>query len=264
MSLTTLSPSVYRAVLRREVTTTLHNRFVQVFALVAWTGSGAVVLLSGRAEAVPYGLLLLFLYLVPLFGLLVGVSAAHEETEERAFLWSQPVPRSLFVLSKAVTLVGALTAVLLGALLAGVVAGAGAGALGLLGALGTGLVLVSVSAGLTVGQYTTSPARGLMVGLVVWVGAFALYDAVALALSGLDVTQQLPALWVGLLLLNPIDAVRLAGLFALEGVPFSTPGEATWMADLVAWLPAWVAGLTAGWTAALLALACRRLRRLDL
>jgi hypothetical protein len=168
------------------------------------------------------------------------------------------------VLSKAVTLVGALTAVLLGALLAGVVAGAGAGALGLLGALGTGLVLVSVSAGLTVGQYTTSPARGLMVGLVVWVGAFALYDAVALALSGLDVTQQLPALWVGLLLLNPIDAVRLAGLFALEGVPFSTPGEATWMADLVAWLPAWVAGLTAGWTAALLALACRRLRRLDL
>jgi len=264
MPLTKLPPTVYRAIFQRELTTTLHNRFVQVFAVVAWTGSGAVALLTGRAEAVPYGLLLLFLYLVPLFGLLVGVSAAHEEHEERAFLWSQPVPRAIFVLGKAVTLIAALAAVLLGALGAGAAAGAGAGTLALLWGLGTGLVMVSVSAGLAVGQYTTSRARGLMVGLVAWIGAFALYDAAALALSGLDVVQGLPAFWVGLLLLNPIDAVRLAGLFALEGVPFSTPGEAAWMVELTAWLPAWAAGVTVAWSGGLLALACRRLRRLDL
>lgn len=264
MTLTQLPTSVYRALLRREITTTLHNRFVQIFAVVVLGGSVAVGALSARPSAVPFGLLLLFLYVVPLFGLLIGVSAAHEEHDERAFLWSQPVPRAAYVLGKAATLSVALAGVLLGALLVGGVAGAAAGTLALLGGLGVALVLVSVSAGIAVGQYTTGRARGLMAVLVLWFGAFALYDAVALALSGVEVMQSLPAFWVGLLLLNPVDAVRLAGLFALENVPFSVPGEAAWMAELVSWLPVWVAVLALGWTVLLLGLACRRLRRLDL
>ncbi len=264
MTLAELPTSVYRAVFRREITTTFHNRFVQIFAVIVVGGSIAVGVLSGRPEAIPFGLLLLFLYVVPLFGLLIGVSAAHEEHDERAFLWSQPVPRAVYVLGKTATLVGALAAVLLVAIIAAAVGGASAGTLALLWGLGVALVLVSVSAGVSVGQYTTSRARGLMMALVLWFGAFALYDAVALTLSGLDLMQSLPAFWVGLLLLNPIDAVRLAGLFGLENVPFSAPGGAAWMADLTAWLPAWVAVLTAAWTGLLLWLACRHLRRLDL
>jgi len=264
MPLTQLPAAVYRAVLRREVTTTFHNRFVQIFAIVVWAGSIGVAALSGRPSALPFGLLLLFLYVVPLFGLLGGVSAAHEERDERAFLWSQPVPRAVYVLGKTATLAGTLAAVLAVALLTAVVGGAGAGPVALLWGLGVALVLVSVSAGVTVGQYTTSRARGLMMALTLWFGAFALYDAVALGLSGVGAVQQWPALWVGLLLLNPVDAVRLAGLFGLENVPFSAPGDAAWMADLLAWLPAWVAGLTLAWTALLLFVACRRLRRLDL
>ncbi|MFB6278000.1 MAG: hypothetical protein ABEK75_00685, partial [Salinibacter sp.] len=248
MHLTRLPASVYRAIIRREVTTTLHNRFVHIFAILVWAGSIGVAALSGRPEAVPFGLLLLFLYVVPLFGLLIGVSAAHEEHSERAFLWSQPVPRAAYVLGKAATLMTALGAVLLGALAAGGVVGAAAGTLALLWGLGVALVLVSVSAGIAVGQYTTSRARGLMAVLVVWFGAFALYDALALAGAGVGVLQSLPGLWVGLLLLNPVDAVRLAGLFGLENVPFSAPGDAAWMADLLAFLPAWVAVLTLAWT----------------
>ncbi len=264
MSLTKLPQSVYRAVLRREAATTFHNRFVQIFAAIVVGGSIAVGVLSGRPEAIPFGLLLLFLYVVPLFGLLIGVSAAHEEHDERAFLWSQPVPRSVYVLSKTTTLVGALAVVLLAAIVAAAVGGASVGTLALLWGLGVALVLISVSAGLTVGQYTTGRARGLMMALVLWFGAFALYDAFALAVSGLDVMQGLPAFWVGLLLLNPVDAVRLAGLFGLESVPFSAPGKAAWMADLTAWLPAWVTVLTVAWTGLLLVLACRRLRQMDL
>lgn len=264
MSLTQFPSSVYRALLRREVTTTFHNRFVQIFALIIVGGSIAVGVLSGRPAAVPFGLLLLFLYVVPLFGLLIGVSAAHEEHDERAFLWSQPVPRAVYVLGKAVTLVAVLGAVLLLGLVPAVVIGASAAAVGLLWGLGVALVLVSVSAGITVGQYTRSRARGLMGGLVLWFGVFALYDAFALLLSGLEPMQSVPAFWVTLLLLNPVDAVRLTGLFGLENVPFSAPGEAAWMAELTAWLPAWVAVLTVGWTALLLWLACRRLRRTDL
>ena len=264
MPLTQLPQSVYRAVLRREATTTFHNRFVQIFALIVLGGSVAVGALSGRPEAIPFGLLLLFLYVVPLFGLLIAVSAAHEETVERAFLWSQPVPRAVYVLGKTVTLVGALATVLIAALVAAAVGGAAIGTLALLWGLGVALVLMSVSAGITVGQYTTGRARGLMTALVLWFGAFALYDTVALALSGVSFVQNLPALWVGLLLLNPVDGVRLAGLFGLENVPFSAPGEAAWMAELTAWLPAWTAVLTLAWTGGLLVLACRRLRSLDL
>lgn len=259
-----VSASVYGAILRRETTTTFHNRFVQIFAVIVLGGAIAVGALSGRSAAIPFGLLLLFLYIVPLFGLLIGVSAAHEEHDERAFLWSQPVPRAVYVLGKTATLVAALAAVLLVALLAAAVSGVALGTLGLLWGLGVALVLVSVSAGVTVGQYTTSRARGLMMALTVWFGAFALYDAFALALSGIDAVQSVPAFWVGLLLLNPVDAVRLAGLFGLENVPFSVPGKADWMADLMTWLPAWVAVLTIAWTGALLLLACRRLSRLDL
>jgi hypothetical protein len=264
MPLTQLPASVVRALFRREATTTYHNRFVQIFAVIVCGGSIAVGTLSGRPSAIPFGLLLLFLYVVPLFGLLIGVSASHEENAERAFLWSQPVPRAAYVLSKTVTLVGALAAVLLLALGAAAVTGAALGTLALLWGLGVALVLVSVSAGVAVGQYTTSRARGLMMALTLWFGLFALYDALALALSGVAVLQQTPLLWVGLLLLNPVDAVRLTGLFALENVPFSAPGEAAWMVDLLTWLPAWTGLLTLGWVALLLGLACRHLHRLDL
>ncbi len=264
MPLTKLPTSVYRAILRREATTTFHNRFVQIFAMIVIGGSIAVGALSGRPSAIPFGLLLLFLYVVPLFGLLIGVSAAHEEHDERAFLWSQPVPRSIYVLGKTATLVGALAVVLLTALVAAAVGGATPGTLALLWGLGVALVLVSVSGGVAIGQYTNGRARGLMMALTLWFGAFALYDALALALSSVEAMQNLPVVWVSLLLLNPVDAVRLTGLFGLENVPFSAPGEAAWMADLLTWLPAWTAVLTVAWTGLLLLLACRHLRRLDL
>jgi hypothetical protein len=255
--------STFRAVMRREAITTRHNRFVQVFALVVLAGSGAVATMASRPEAVPFGVLLLFLYVVPLFGLLVGVSAAHEEREELPFLLSQPVPRRAYVLGKAVMLAAALVAVLLLALIPAATVAAALPVL-LLGGLGAVLAIISVSGGLALGHYTATRARGLMAALLTWFAAFGLYDVIALALSGLGMMQQLPALWVAVLLLNPIDAVRLAGLFGLEQVPFSVAGAAAWIEPLTTWLPLWVGLLAVGWTAGVLALACRHLERLDL
>jgi hypothetical protein len=256
--------STLRAVMRREAITTRHNRFVQVFALVVLAGSGAVATMASRPEAVPFGVLLLFLYVVPLFGLLVGVSAAHEEREELPFLLSQPVPRRAYVLGKAVMLGVALMAVLLLALVPVAVTAAAAAPVLLLGGLGAVLAIISVSSGLALGHYTATRARGLMAALLTWFTAFGFYDVLALALSGFGPMQQLPALWVAVLLLNPLDAVRLTGLFGLEQVPFSVAGAASWVEPLTTWLPLWVVLLTVGWTASVLALACRRLGRLDL
>lgn len=264
MTLFGIPVSTLRAVIRREAITTRHNRFVQVFALVVLAGSGAVAALASRPEAVPFGALLLFLYVVPLFGLLVGVSAAHEEREEQPFLLSQPVPRRAYVLGKALTLGAALIGVLVLALVPTIMVVSSASPVLLLGGLGAVLALISVSGGLAVGHYTATRARGLMAALLAWFAAFGLYDVLALALSGLDAVQQVPVLWVAALLLNPIDAVRLAGLFGLEAVPFSVAGAAAWIEPMTAWLPGWVAVLAIGWVGGLLALACRRLERLDL
>lgn len=256
--------STLRAVMRREVITTRHNRFVQVFALVVVAGSGAVATMASRPETVPFGALLLFLYVVPLFGLLIGVSAAHEEREELPLLLSQPVPRRAYVLGKAGVLTAALVGVLVLALIPAAVVVAAAAPVLLLGGLGTALTVVSVGGGLAFGHYTGTRARGLMAALLTWFAAFGLYDVLALVLSGLGVMQQVPALWVAILLLNPIDAVRLTGLFGLEQVPFSVAGAAAWIEPLTTWLPLWTGLLAAGWSAGMLALACWRLDRLDL
>ncbi|NBB84780.1 MAG: hypothetical protein GVY12_00960, partial [Bacteroidetes bacterium] len=231
MTIFGVSVPTLRAVMRRELTTTRHNRFVQVLALVVLAGSGAVAA-SSRPDAVPFGVLLLFLYVVPLFGLLVGVSAAHEDREELPFLLSQPVPRRAYVLGKAGVLTAALMVVLLLALIPPAVAVAAAAPVLLLGGLGAVLACISVSGGIALGHYTGTRARGLMAALLTWFAVFGLYDVLALALSGLGVMQQLPALWVAVLLLNPIDAVRLTGLFGLEQVPFSVAGAAAWIEPL--------------------------------
>lgn len=252
------------AVVRREVRTTLHNRFVQVFALVLVGGSLAASAFITSASSLPFAALMLFLYVVPLFGLLTGVSAAHEERAEWPFLMSQPVRRFTFVLGKGAALVAAFAVVLILALLPVAWSTASAAPLGAVGGLGLALVLVGVSAGLALGYYTESRARGLMSALLLWFAALALYDLLALGLSGVDFFQSQPALWVAVLLLNPIDAVRLAGLLALEAVPFSMPGEDASAAFLLQALPIWVIIMTLAWTGLALWLTYRRLERQDL
>lgn len=259
-----VSFQVLPAVIRREVRTTLHNRFVQVFALVLVGGSLAASAFIASAASLPFAALMLFLYVVPLFGLLTGVSAAHEERAEWPFLMSQPVGRFTFPLGKGVALTAVFAAVLIAAILPLAWSSASAASLGAVGGLGLALVLLGVSAGLALGYRTESRARGLMSALLVWFVALALYDLLALGLSGIDFFQSQPALWVAVLLLNPLDAVRLAGLLALEAVPFSVPGEGGGAALLLEALPVWVVAATLAWTTLALWLTYRRLERQDL
>ena len=143
------------------------------------------------------------------------------------------------------------------------VAGQGAAGRSLAVLWGLGLALVGVwgSTGLAVGVYTANRARGLVAGLCVWFGSLVLYDLATLLLAGVDTMQARPAVWTSLLLLNPTDAVRLAGMTALEGVSFTAPGSSKTVATLLAWTPVWTAVLAVGWTAAAFVWAGRRLDR---
>lgn len=253
-----LSPAL-RAIVRREVTTTLHNRYLQVFAALLLVGSGTVVGTSGAASSVAFGMLLLLLYVVPLFAVLVGVHAAHEDAEERALLLSHPVPRGTYVLGKLATLAGAFALVLTLALAPTAWRVASAAPVAVLGGLGLALILIWGSTGLAVGAWTASRSRGLMGALCAWFGSLVLYDLATLALAG--AMQAWPSAWVALLLLNPSDAVRLAGMTALEGVAFTAPGSSAGVATLLAWTPAWVGVLTVAWTVGMAGLARAGLRR---
>ena len=257
-----ISYQVLPVVVRREVLTLLQNRFVQAFALIG-VGGSTVLSLFASGPALPFALLLFWLYVVPLFGLLIGVSAAHEELEEQPFLMSQPVGRFTYGAGKFVALVASLGVVLAAALVPAALAAGRVGPLLLVGALGLALALVSGSGGLAIGQSTASRTRGLIAALLAWIGALALYDLLALSLSGIGFVQDWPSLWAGLLLLNPLDAVRLTGLFSLGDVPFSVPGGHAWVEAMTAWLPAWVGGLTLVWTGALLWTARRQIERRD-
>ena len=257
-----ISYHVLPVVVRREVHTLLKNRFVQAFALVGVGGSAALSFFTS-GPALPFALLLFWLYVVPLFGLLIGVSTAHEELEEQPFLMSQPVGRFTFGAGKFVALVASLGVVLGAALVPAILAAGSASPLLLVGGLGLALALIGGSAGLAIGQAIRTRTRGLIVALLAWLGALVLYDLLALSLSGLAFVQDVPSLWAALLLLNPLDAIRLTGLFTLSDVPFSVPGGQDWLEAMTAWLPAWVAVLTIGWTSGLLGVACRKVKQQD-
>jgi ABC-type transport system involved in multi-copper enzyme maturation permease subunit len=250
-----------RSIVRREGLTTLHNRYLQVFALLLVGGSLSVAGLAGRPASVPFGLLLLLLYVVPLFAVLVGVSSAHEAMEERPVLLSHPVPRGQLVAGKLGTLAVAMVGVLAVALLPAAWMVGRPGPLLVLWGLGTALVAIWASTGLALGVATGTRARGLVAGLCVWFASLVLYDLCALALSGVEAVQGVPALWVAVLMLNPADAVRLAGMTALEGVSFAAAGSDPAVRALLAWAPAWAAALAVLWTGAAALVAWRRLER---
>ena len=258
-----VSPHALPAVMHREVRTTLQNRFVQVFALVAVCGSLLLSAFSPDGVALQVSLLLLILYVVPLFALLAGVSTAHEELEEEPLLMSQPVGRFTYGAGKMITLAAMLAGALAVALGPAAFAVGDAGALGALWGLGVALVLVGGSVGFALGQFVRSRTKGLMVSLLVWFIGLVLYDLLALSLSDIAFFQRAPVFWTLILLINPIDAVRLTGLLALGKVPFFVPGESAGVRMLLDHLPAWTTVLALAWTGGAVWAAHRAVDRRD-
>jgi len=251
--------TAFKAVVRRDVATMLHNRYLQVFALLLLGGSATVVGTTDASAPASFGMLLLFLYIIPLFGILVGVHAAQEEMEEHDLLFSHPLSYDTFVGGKLLTLAGALTAVLTLALLPVILRVTSGRPVVVLWALGVSLTLIWSSTGLAIGALMSRRTRGLVAALCVWFGSLVLYDLAAFTLSGFESVRAWPAAWVGLLLLNPADAVRLAGMMALQDVSFTAPGSSEIVAQMLAWTPAWVGLLTATWTVGATAIARRAL-----
>ena len=102
-----------QAVLRREVRGSISSRYFQVFCAIALAGGIAATVFAEDASAAGLFILQLALYCVSLFAVLLGVNSARAESQEWPLLFSQPIPRSAFLIGKFLALALIFTSALL-------------------------------------------------------------------------------------------------------------------------------------------------------
>lgn len=265
-----------RTIARHEFRAAARGRVVPAFVLlfgglavgIALAGLGA----SGRLVVQGFprtavSLLALALYLLPLFGLVLGAGALGDEDGGAELLLAQPIERSDALLGRALGLAAALALVALagfggaGAIIAAQAGTAGAGAY-LLVAAGSLLAgLAGLSAGSLIGALCRRRGAAIAWALALWIGAAVLYDLAAIAVLQLAETAR-PGPWlVGLLALNPIDGLRALALLGLGADVLLGPAGAALRQHLGhAAGAAWILGSTAAWTT-LPFLALRRVYR---
>jgi len=247
----------------REFRAALINRYFQIFAALSLLGGIAAVFFSENANAIGFFVVQVALFLVSLFALLAGVSSAQAEREEWQLMFSQPIPRSAYVLGKFVAYVSIFAGVLALLFLPAFFGGATAERMAILYLQTLLLAAAFLALGLAAGFLAHDRAQALIIGASAWLFLLFGVDLAGLFAARLELMQKIPDLWVSLLMLNPLDAFRIHALFALEQIPAEaankTPLANWWITHAGLWFSA-VAVL---WSASLIALAGLRLNKLE-
>jgi hypothetical protein len=254
--MTSPAATAFSAAFRRELWANRVSRFLHAHLALAFTAGLLPFFASGTvSDAASWWVLQAVLYCLSLSSLLLGLSSAHGEAEEFAMLFAQPAPRWAWIGGKAAGL-GALLVPSSGLL---IVPAALAGGLTLrllavaTAACGLGVALAALGLGL--GFWVRDHVRGLLAALGVWFVLLFGADLLLLALAGAPWIQQFPALWVAPLMLNPLDALRVTVVFAIENAaPAGLESRALvrwWIGNSQLWLALvlllWTtAGLAAG------------------
>jgi len=239
------------AACQRELAANRVNRFLHVhLALAASAGLLPLFTPDDIASAAPLWVLHAVLYCLSLSALLLGLSSAHGEADEFALLFTQPAPRWAWLLGKA----AGLSVVLIPASVLLVLPAAFGGGLtpGLAGlaAAASGITLALAALGLAVGFWVRDPVRSLLSALGIWFVLLFGTDLLLLALSGAPWLQERPALWVALLMANPLDALRITVIFDVEHAAFAGLDGGGLVAWWLAHGWAWLALVVALWTTA--------------
>lgn len=249
-----------RALFAREFRAALLNRSFQIFCGLALAGGTAVAIFGEDAAATGVFYLQIALYFVSLFALLAGVGSAQTEREEWQLLFSQPLPRPVFVIGKFLTLLSILAGVLVLFFLPSLSMGPGSSLAWLY--LQTLLLAGAFLAlGLAAGYFAHDRAQGLIVGVSAWLLLLFGIDLIALFAARWSAIQQLPDLWVALLMLNPLDSFRIDALFALQQIPAEAANKTPLASWWIAHAGVWFGGLAAAWSIGFVTLAGIRLNR---
>ena len=254
------------AVTLREARTIWLNRFLQVFS-VAMLASGLTPLImqdagAWYAAASPI-LMQAILYLVSLFSLLIGMASVQADEAEYPFILSQPTPLSAllggkflaaWVISSSVCLLLVLPSVMRH----------GLSFMHLALWFSAAMVCGAFAAlGMAIEVMIRDHVRALLIGILLWFALLFGFDLLMLALTRLDWVRAHPGVWALHLMLNPLDALRIAVLLSVEEIPLSDAGAPMilrwWLSHL--WL--WFFLLTSFWIVAALLPAIARLRYSD-
>ncbi|MDQ8202223.1 hypothetical protein [Pelagicoccus sp. SDUM812003] len=251
------------AFFRRELQASLSSRMLLAVPLIGLVVGFATLLSTTQADlpsAAPLFLLQATLYGLPLASILIATGSAHSESAESLLLASLPAPRGARILGKFLALQ-------LCFLMASAFAIAPAAIMGLpfqtaclLFGYSVGTSALFISIGLCVGFFITDGIKSHLASLGAWflltIGASLLGYLLATQAQG----QTNPTLWSALMMLSPLDALRIGVLFSIESIPFDTadlPSIARW------WLAhpgVWFAILVFGATSLFLSLSDRASR----
>lgn len=254
--------STFAAAFHRELAEHRLNRFLHAhLGLCAAIGLLPLLTPDAAAESAVAWVLQGTLYCLSLSSLLLGISAAQGDADEFPLIFTQPTARGAWLAGKA----AALAAILAPASLALVAPAAAMSGVSLqllavaLAAAGTSFVLGAI--GLAIGLWVRDHVRGLLAALAVWFGLLFGIDLLLLTVSGVPAVQGHPVAWVLPLMLNPLSALRVTTLFAVqEAAPAAIGGD-----PLVAWWlghgALWLVGLGVAWVSAALWLALAGARR---
>jgi len=255
--------SSLRAVLLREFRATLINRYFQVFSALSLLAGLAAVFFSENADAIGFFVVQVALFLVSLFALLAGMSSAQAEREEWQLMFSQPVPRSAYIIGKFIAYLSIFAGVLVLLFLPALFSGAAAQRITTLYFQTLLLAAAFLALGLAVGFLAQDRAQSLVVGATIWLFLLFGVDLIGLFAARLEFMQKIPDLWVSMLMLNPLDAFRIHALFALEQIPAEAANKTPLANWWIAHAGVWFSAVAALWSVLLVSLAGIRLTRLE-
>lgn len=249
----------FAAFFGREWSAGRANRSLIAFPLAMLAAGALPPILGHVQETAQLYLLQALLYLVPLFAMVIGVSAAHADAPENALLGSLPTSVTGRVAGKFAALLGLFGLAQTALLLPSLIAGAGLAALLRLWGYGLGAGAAFLAIGLLVGFRSADGVRAQLTGLAIWLFVTFGFGLVAWLLAASGWASRSPGLWLLLLGSSPLEALRVGVLFRVQALPFS-PDAIAPLGRL--WLDRpglWFAVVSTIW--ALVALALARPRR---
>jgi len=249
-----------RALFAREFRAALINRYFQVFCALGLIAGIAAAIFGEDATATAVFYVQIAIYFVSLFALLAGVGSAQAEREEWQLLFTQPLPRVASVVGKFCALLSMFGGVLVLMFVPGLLVGSAIRALAPLYFETFFLAATFLACGLAAGYLAHDRAQGLIVGVSAWLLLLFGLDLVALFAARWSAIQNLPDLWVTLLMCNPLDSFRINALFALQQIPAEAANKTPLANWWITHASTWFLLIAAVWSGILITLAGLRLK----
>lgn len=252
--------SSLRALFARELQAGLINRYFQVFCVLALLGGIAAAIFSEDANATAVFYVQIAVYFVSLFALLAGVGSAQAEREEWQLLFTQPLPRTACVVGKFCALLSMFAGVLLLMFIPGIFVGSSIRSMAPLYVETFLLAATFLACGLAAGYFAHDRAQGLIVGVSAWLVLLFGLDLVALFTARWSAIENLPDLWVALLMFNPLDSFRINALFALQQLPSEAANKTPLASWWIGHASVWFVTIAVTWSVMLVMLSGLRLK----